>query len=149
MIAAIYARKSNDQRDRDDEEKSVAHQVRRAREYIAAKGWVVDEDSIFIDDGISGAEFSKRPALVRLTLALTEKPRPTFNVLVTADSDRLGRETIETAYVLKQIVQAGVRVFFYREDHERTLDTPIDKIMMSVTAFADDLKTREGLTGRV
>ena len=44
---------------------------------------------------------------------------------------RLGREAIETAYALKEIVQAGVRLFFYLEDRERTLDSPTDKIMLS------------------
>jgi hypothetical protein len=34
-------------------------------------------------------------------------------------------------------VQAGVRVFFYLEDREWTLDSPADKIMMSLTAFTD------------
>ncbi len=34
----------------------------------------------------------------------------------------------------------GVRVFFYLEDRERTLDSPTDKIMMSLTAFADELE---------
>jgi hypothetical protein len=36
-----------------------------------------------------------------------------------SEESRLGREAIETAYALKQIVQAGVRVFFYLEDRER------------------------------
>src|SRR5204862_2856526 len=40
----------------------------------------------------------------------------------------------------KQLIQAGVRVFFYLEDRERTLDSPTDKIMMSLTAFADELE---------
>jgi hypothetical protein len=33
-----------------------------------------------------------------------------------------------------------VRVFFYLEDRERTLDSPTDKIMLSLTAFADELE---------
>ena len=32
------------------------------------------------------------------------------------------------------------RVFFYLEDRERTLDSPTDKIMLSLTAFADELE---------
>ena len=36
-----------------------------------------------------------------------------------AEESRLGREAIETAYALKQLVQPGVRVFFYLEDRER------------------------------
>ena len=41
---------------------------------------------------------------------------------------------------LKQIVTAGVRVFFYLEDRERVLGSPSDKIMLSLTAFADELE---------
>jgi hypothetical protein len=41
---------------------------------------------------------------------------------------------------LKQIVTVGVRVFFYLEDRERKLDSPTDKIMLSLTAFADELE---------
>lgn len=55
-----------------------------------------------------------------------------------AEEARLGRESIETAYALKQLVTAGVRLFFYLEDRERTLDSPTDKIMLSLTAFADE-----------
>ena len=33
-----------------------------------------------------------------------------------------------------------MRVFCYLEDRERTLDSPTDKIMLSLTAFADELE---------
>jgi DNA invertase Pin-like site-specific DNA recombinase len=138
MIAAIYARKSTEQNGVADEQKSVARQVEHASQYATRKGWIVGEGAIFIDDGISGAEFANRPGFIRLMNAL--KPRPPFQVLVMSEESRLGREAIETAYALKQLVQAGVRVFFYLEDRERTLDSPTDKIMLSLTAFADELK---------
>src|SRR5439155_24018709 len=67
-------------------------------------------------------------------------PPPPFRVLVMSEESRLGREAIETAYALKQLVTAGVRVFFYLEDRERTLETPTDKIMLSLTTFADELE---------
>src|SRR5688572_16535850 len=70
----------------------------------------------------------------------TLKPRPTFQALIMSEESRLGREAIETAYALKQIVQAGVRVFFYLEERERTLDSPTDKVMLSLTTFADELE---------
>src|SRR5207245_8093568 len=98
----------------------------------------VDEALVYVDDGISGAEFANRPGFLRLMNAL--KPRPPFQVLVMSEESRLGREAIETAYALKQLVTAGVRVFFYLEDRERTLDSPTDKIMLSLTAFADELE---------
>src|SRR5262249_48697401 len=98
----------------------------------------VADEHVYVDDGISGAEFANRPGFLRLMNAL--KPRPPFQVLVMSEESRLGREAIETAYALKQLVTAGVRVFFYLEDRERTLDSPTDKIMLSLTAFADELE---------
>ena len=138
MIAAIYARKSTDQSGVSDEQKSVARQVEHATAYAEQHGWMVVAEHIHVDDGISGAEFANRPGFLRLMNAL--KPKAPFDVLIMSEESRLGREAIETAYALKQLIQAGVRVFFYLEDHERTLDSPTDKLLMSVTAFADELE---------
>src|SRR5262245_40522009 len=138
MIAAIYARKSTEQLGVADEQKSVARQVAHARSYATTKGWTVADEHVYVDDGISGAEFANRPGFLRLMNAL--RPRPPFQILVMAEEARLGREAIETAYALKKLVTAGVRVFFYLEDRERTLDSPTDKIMLSLTTFADELE---------
>ncbi len=109
MVAAIYSRKSTDQTGVADDQKSVQRQVEHARAYARRKGWTVPDDYIYIDDGISGAEFANRPGFLRLMNAL--KPGPPFQVLVMSEESRLGREAIETAYALKQLVTAGVRVF--------------------------------------
>src|SRR5436190_2656004 len=138
MITAIYARKSSEQHGVADEQRSVARQIEHATAYAVRKGWRVDDAHVYVDDGISGAEFANRPGFVRLMSAL--KPRAGFQVLVMSEESRLGREAIETAYALKQLVQAGVRVFFYLEDRERTLDSPTDKIMLFLTTFADELE---------
>jgi DNA invertase Pin-like site-specific DNA recombinase len=61
MITAIYARKSTEQTGVLEEEKSVTRQIEHAKAYAERKGWTVAEECIFIDDGISGAEFVKRP----------------------------------------------------------------------------------------
>lgn len=138
MIAAIYARKSTEQTGVSEDERSVTRQVDHARAYAERKGWTVAEEHIYVDDGVSGAEFLKRPGLLRLMNAL--KPRPPFAVLIMSEEARLGREQIETAYVLKQIIDAGVRVFFYLEDRERPLDTALDKVMLSLTNFAAEME---------
>src|SRR6202049_495460 len=138
MITAIYARKSNDQSAIADEQKSVARQVDHARAYADRKGWIVDDAYVYVDARISGPECANRPGCLRLMAAL--KPRPPFQILIMSEESRLGREAIETAYALKQLVTAGVRVFFYLEDRERTLDSPTDKIMLSLTTFADELE---------
>ena len=117
MIAAIYARKSTDQSAVADEAKSVRRQIDHARAYATRKGWTVDEAHIYVDDGISGAEFARRPGFVRLMNAL---PAKSFQVLIMSEESRLGREAIEVSYALKQIISAGVRVFLYLSDTERT-----------------------------
>jgi site-specific DNA recombinase len=139
MIAAIYARKSTDQAGAGDRSESVERQVTHARAYATRKGWRVADAHVYADDGISGAEFGdRRPGLARLLNAL--KPRPPFQVLVMSEESRLGRESIEVAYALKTLAQAGVRVYLYLDDRERILDSPTDKLLMSVGAFADELE---------
>src|SRR5918995_1789815 len=138
MLTAIYARKSTDQSGVADEAKSVTRQIAHATAYAERHGWTVPEACIFVDDGISGAEFANRPGFVRLMASL--KPRPPFQVLIMSEESRLGRESIETAYALKQLISAGVRVFFYLEDRERKLDSPIEKAMLALQTMADEME---------
>jgi DNA invertase Pin-like site-specific DNA recombinase len=145
MIAAIYARKSTEQ-DISDEQKSVTRQVEHARAYAARKGWTVAEDHVYVDDGVSGSEFKKRPGLVRLLTAL--EPAPPFQALIMSEESRLGREQIETAYVLKTIMDVGVHVWFYLDDRERTLDSALEKVMLSLSNFAAEVE-REKASQRV
>jgi site-specific DNA recombinase len=139
MIAAIYARKSNAQNGVADEASGVSRQVGAARAFAARRGWTVDETHVYTDDAVSGAEFAKRRGLVRLLGAL--KPRAAFSALLIADRDRIGREQIETSYILKQLLTAGVRVFECQgEGREITLGSPTDKIIMAVQDFAAEVE---------
>jgi DNA invertase Pin-like site-specific DNA recombinase len=102
MIAAIYARKSTDQSGVSDDQKSVARQVEHARADGTCKGRAIADDKVYVDDGISGAEFANRPAFVRLMNTLKPRRAP-FQVLVMSEESRLGREAIETAHALKRL----------------------------------------------
>src|SRR5262245_52725017 len=108
--AAIYARKSPDHNGVSVEEaRSVKRQVEHARAY-ARKGWIVADaheaatsaiQGDYTDDEMTGALFGAgRPGLARLLNTLS--PRPSFNALIMSEEGRLGRESIETAYTLKQ-----------------------------------------------
>ena len=140
-IAAIYARGVG------DEEKSVTRQIEHAKAYAATKGWAVAEDYIYVDDGISGAEFVKRPGFIRLMNAL--KPKPTFQILIMSEESRLGREQIETAYALKQSITAGVRVFYFLENRERTLESPTDKLSSRSPPSPTRWSVRRHASGRM
>ncbi len=53
-----------------------------------------------------------------------------------SEGSRLGREQIQTAFLLQQIVDAGVRVFYYLDDRESTINTSMDKVLLPLPAFA-------------
>jgi site-specific DNA recombinase len=147
MIAAIYARKSTEQTGMNDEEKSVTRQIEHGKAYALKKGWTVSEDHIYSDDGISGAEFGdRRPGFLRLMAAI--KPHAPFQVLIMSEESRLGREQTRTQYALLEIVEAGVRVFFYLEDQERKMDTATDKLISMIKNFGGEFE-RERTSQRV
>lgn len=138
MIAAIYARKSTEQSGVNDEEKSVTRQIEHARAYAARKGWTVAEEHIYVDDGVSEAEFVRRQGFLRLMNAL--KPRPPFQFLIMSEESRLGREAIQVSYAFKQIIDSGVCLFFYMTEQERKLDNAMDKVMLSLSNFAAEME---------
>jgi DNA invertase Pin-like site-specific DNA recombinase len=146
MHAAIYARKSTDQSTVAEEQRSISRQIEHARAFAARNGWIVDDAHVFVDDGISGAEFSARPGFVRLLNAV--RPRASFQVLIVSELSRLGREQLETGYALKQLSQAGVRIWSYLEGREILLDTPTSKFLMSAVSFAAEME-REKARQRV
>jgi DNA invertase Pin-like site-specific DNA recombinase len=75
---------------------------------------------------------------MRLMAAL--KPRASFDVLIVSEESRIGREQIEVSFAVRQLVQAGVRIFSYLTDTERRLDSPIEKIMLSMQAMTDEME---------
>jgi len=140
MIAAIYARKSTEQNGVADEAKSVTRQIDHARAFAARKGWTVAEDCIFVDDGISGAEFDNRPGFQRLMTEAARKPRPLFQVLIVSEVSRLGREMFETGNTVKRLATAGVRIWSYLADREVSTNSSTDKVMLSLASFADEIE---------
>jgi site-specific DNA recombinase len=138
MRAAVYARKSTSEGDVTADAKSVRRQVEHSRIYAERKGWTVADAHIYSDDAISGAEFLKRPGFQRLMQSL--QPRSAFDVLIMSESSRLGREAWETGFALKQILKAGVRVFFYMEDRECSFEHPIDKLQFSIVQAFDEME---------
>ncbi len=134
MKAAIYARKSTDDNDRDEDNKSVTRQVQHAKAYAESKGWSVDPEHIFVDDNQSGAVFN-RPALVRMLSDLRE-----FDVIVMSELSRLGREQSATGSALADIVSKDVKVFFYLTDEELRYETAVDKFLVQAVAFAAELE---------
>lgn len=120
MNAAIYARKSTEQTGVADEMKSVTRQVDGARAFIEWKGWAVAEDNVYVDDGISGAVFTGRPALQRM---LADAQSGVFKAVVLYDLDRLGRDGQHTMNALYALDLVGVTVWDYSTRQPVDLDS--------------------------
>ena len=152
MTAAIYARKSTEENGKAEEAKSVTRQIDAGRAFAKVKGWTVADAHVFVDDGISGAEFEKRPGFMAM---LDAAKRREFRVLVVSEPKTLGRETVETPYWVKKLSQAGVEVVEYGHGRSLTPKTSLDKIIGSVQAFGDEAhreqtreRTHEALRGK-
>ncbi len=66
-----------------------------------------------------------------------------------SEESRLGREAIETAYALKQLITAGVRVFFYLEDRERDARLPDRQDHALADGLRRRARAREGAAAHV
>jgi site-specific DNA recombinase len=133
MNAAIYARKSTEQ-NVAAEMKSVTRQIENGKAFAAKKGWVVTHE--FSDDAFSGAEFDRRPGFSAMMASLT--PRAPFQILIVSEQKSIGREMSETAYTVKRLAEAGVEVFEYVHGKSLTPKNAMDKVMASMTGFADE-----------
>jgi site-specific DNA recombinase len=135
MTAAIYARKSTEENDKAEEAKSVTRQIDAGRAFARAKGWTVADAHVFVDDGISGAEFEKRPGFMAMLAAARRRE---YRVLIVSEPKTLGRETVETPYWMKKLSQAGVEIIEYGHGQSLIPKSPLDKVMGSVQAFGDE-----------
>jgi DNA invertase Pin-like site-specific DNA recombinase len=135
LRAALYARKSSDDSDKNEENKSVTRQIEHARKFCAQKGWQAIAE--FSDDGITGGEegFKKRAGLKAMLGRLKE-----FDVIVMSELSRLGRHQVLTSTALHQIEKAGVQVWFYLDGKQCKFDTSIDRFLVSAIAFAGELE---------
>src|SRR6266498_4339578 len=106
-VAAIYARVSSE---RQREGGTIESQVAGLHELAQARGLVVPEQLVFLDEGFSGAMLL-RPALERLRDRAAEG---CFEVLLCHCPDRLARRYAYQVLLLEELERAGVEVMFAR-----------------------------------
>jgi DNA invertase Pin-like site-specific DNA recombinase len=111
--------------------------VDNARAFAASKGWTVADQHVYVDDGISGAEFERRPGFMRLLAAL--EPSPSYEVLIVSERKSLGRESYETGYRIKQIARAGVAIVEYVHGASLTPRNCLEKVVSDAKGWADEL----------
>ncbi len=135
MKAAIYARKSTDDSDKHEDNRSVSRQIERAREFCNVRGWTVSEDHIYADDGISGAEYQNRPGVLSLMANLKN-----CDVVVMSEISRLGRDMVRNAVLIDEIRSSNVQIWYYLTNEQEHADTPEQRIMVTLRSFAAEVE---------
>ena len=101
--AAIYCRLSKDD-DLDGESASIANQRAMLENYCEKQGWEVV--AVYQDDGYTGLNM-ERPDLKRMLKAIERRQ---INLVVTKDLSRLGRNYLQTGFLIEDFFpRNGVR----------------------------------------
>lgn len=109
--AAIYIRVSTD----DQVEYSPDAQLRALKSWARSNDYFIDQDHIYVDEGISGRRAERRPAFMAMISAAKQKPAP-FEAILVHKFDRFARSR-EDSVVYKSLLrkECGVRVISITE----------------------------------
>lgn len=129
-IAAAYIRVSTD----DQEEYSPDSQVRLIREYARKNGYLLPEEYVFQDDGISAATARKRPAFNRMIALAKEKERP-FDAILVLMFSRFARNREESVLYKGLLRKQGISVISVKEP---AVDGPFGTLIESIIEWFDE-----------
>lgn len=112
--AAIYIRVSTE----DQTDYSPDAQKRLLLSYAKQNDFLVPDEYIYIDEGISGRRADKRPAFMQMIRMAKKKPRP-FDVILVHKFDRFSRSR-EDSILYKSLLkrECGIRVISTTEHLE-------------------------------
>ncbi|MEE3451440.1 MAG: recombinase family protein [Acutalibacteraceae bacterium] len=110
--AAAYIRVSTD----DQVEYSPASQLEKIREYAKRNGYILPDEYIFMDEGISGRNTAKRAAFNKMIGTAKQKPKP-FDAILLWKFSRFARNR-EDSIVYKSMLrkQCGIDVISISEN---------------------------------
>jgi site-specific DNA recombinase len=122
MRAAVYARVSTT---RQAQAQTIEQQLDRLRTAVAGRGWALDEQHVYRDDGYSGVGLG-RPGLDRLRdhAALAD-----LDVVLVTAPDRLARNYVHQVLLIEELAGHGCRVEFL--DRPMSQD-PHDQLLLQI-----------------
>src|SRR5213592_78712 len=122
MRVAVYARVSTT---RQAQAQTIQQQLDRLRAAVAERGWRLEDQHIYRDDGYSGASLG-RPGLDRLRdhAALAE-----LDLVVVTAPDRLARNYVHQVLLLDELAGHGLKVEFL--DRPMSQD-PHDQLLLQI-----------------
>jgi site-specific DNA recombinase len=133
LRCAVYARRSTE----EHQAASIEVQTEEARRYCVQQGGTLRSEHVYSDSGVSRAEFKKRPGLLRLLNAADAKA---FDVVIVRDESRLGGDTFRAGIIIQDLVESGIRLFYYYSDEEVLVERAVDKFMIAARNFGAELE---------
>lgn len=122
MRVAIYVRVSTQ---RQAQTQTIEQQIERLKPYVVSKGWNLEPEHIYRDDGYSGAKLN-RPGLDHLR---DHAAMAAFELVVVTAPDRLARNYVHQVLVIEELSRRGVQVEFL--DHPMSQD-PHDQLLLQI-----------------
>ena len=122
MRTAIYARVSTPRQARAQ---NVDDQIERLKAYVQQKGFGLEEEHVYLDEGYSGANLN-RPGLdaLRDAVAMAE-----FELLLVTAPDRLARKYVHQVLLMEELQGRGCRVEFTERPMSQD---PNDQLLLQI-----------------
>jgi site-specific DNA recombinase len=122
MRTAIYARVSTT---RQAQTQKTDQQLERLKAYAEQRGWTLEEDLLYLDEGYSGASLN-RPGLdaLRDAAAMAE-----FEMVLITAPDRLARKYVHQVLLIEELQQRGCRVEFVERPMSQD---PNDQLLLQI-----------------
>lgn len=143
MRVALYARVSTLHQ---AQTQTIEQQVARLQAAVRERGWTVEEEHLYRDDGYSGASLN-RPGLDALR---DQAALAAFDVVLLTAPDRLARKYVHQMLVIEELQQQGCRVeFLDRPMSEDPHDQLLLQIRGAVAEYERALITERTRRGRL
>ena len=129
-FAAAYIRVSTE----NQTELSPSSQLKIIRKFADEKGYLIYEDFIFRDNGISGRYADKRPEFNRMISLAKQKP-PLFSAVLVWKFSRFARNQEESIFYKSLLRKNGIEVISVSEPVD---DGPFGKLIERIIEWSDE-----------
>lgn len=147
-VAAAYIRVSTDHQT----ELSPDSQIKLVRQYAKQNGYIIPDEYIFRDDGISGRYADKRPQFNEMIGTAKQSPPP-FSAVLLWKFSRFARNQEESIFYKSMLRKNGVEVISISEP---TIEGPFGSLIERIIEWTDEYysirlagEVRRGMIERV
>lgn len=129
-IAAAYIRVSTD----NQTELSPDSQIKVIKQYAKQNGYIVPNEFIFRDDGISGKYANKRPQFNQMIAVAKQKPAP-FSAVLLWKFSRFARNQEESIFYKSMLRKNGIEVISVSEP---MVEGPFGTLIERIIEWSDE-----------